>query len=167
MREFAKGSFALRQAPRPLRLIYVAFLLLVGIGVVTELGFEIERIGLTPAHVAAYYRGGEAGTVMMFPKTFGQLLEVTHAHAFMMAVIFLTLAHLFASTSTSRAMQGTVLGATFVGMVGNLAAPWLTRYGAAWCAWILLVSWGAQGAGSVVMIAVSTRECLGSPGHGP
>jgi len=160
MREFAKGSFTLRQAPRPLRLIYAAFLLLVGVGIATELGFEIERIGLTPARVAAYYRGGEDATVMTFPKTFGQLLEVTHAHAFMMAVIFLILAHLFAATSTSGALRAIVLGVAFAGMLGNLAAPWLTRYGAAWCAWILLFSWAAQGAGSVLTVAVSAWECL-------
>src|SRR5207253_2607296 len=115
---------------------------------------------LSTALVAAYYRGGEDATVMTFPKTFGQLLEVTHAHAFMMAVIFLILAHLFAATSTSGALRAIVLGVAFAGMLGNLAAPWLTRYGAAWCAWILLFSWAAQGAGSVLMVAVSAWDCL-------
>ena len=160
MREFAKASFTLRQAPRPLRLIYAAFLLLVAVGIATELGFQIERIGLTPARVAAYYRGGEDGAVMTFPKTFGQLLEVTHAHAFMMAVIFLILAHLFAATSASNTLRAPVLGLTFAGIVGNLAAPWLTRYGAPSGAWLLLSSWAAQGVGSVLMVAVSIWECL-------
>jgi hypothetical protein len=36
---------------------------------------------------------------MAFPKPVGHLLAVTHAHAFMMAVIFLVLAHLFVATS--------------------------------------------------------------------
>src|SRR5207248_8261696 len=100
MREFAKGSFTLRQAPRPLRLIYAAFLLLVGVGIATELGFEIERIGLTPARVAAYYRGGEDATVMTFPKTFSQLPEVKHAHDSMMDVISLIHAPHLDVTST-------------------------------------------------------------------
>ena len=160
MREFAKASFTLRQAPRPLRFIYAGFLFLVAIGIGTELGFQIERIGLTPARVAAYYRGGEDGAVMTFPKTFGQLLEVTHAHAFMMAVIFLILAHLFAATSASHALRAIVIGLTFAGMVGNLAAPWLTRYGAASGAWLLVSSWAAQGIGSVFMVAVSIWECV-------
>lgn len=160
MRDFAKASFTLRQAPRPLRLIYAAFLLLVAVGIATELGFQVERIGLTPARVSAYYRGGEVGAVMTFPKTFGQLLEVTHAHAFMMAVIFLILAHLFAATSASSTLRAIVLGLTFAGMMGNLAAPWLTRYGAASGAWLLLSSWAAQGIGSVLMVAVSIWECL-------
>jgi hypothetical protein len=64
----------------------------VAIGFATQLGFQVGRIGFSPEAIAAYYRGGESGGVMTFPKTFGQLLEVSHAHAFTMAVIFLILA---------------------------------------------------------------------------
>jgi hypothetical protein len=38
MREFAKGQFTLRQAPRALRLIYAGFLLLAALGFVTSSG---------------------------------------------------------------------------------------------------------------------------------
>src|SRR5262245_14192702 len=105
MREFGKGSFSLRQAPRPLRMIYAGFLFLSSIGFLSQLGFQLGRIGFRPAAIAAYYRGGEGGGVMTFPKTFGQLLEVTHAHAFVMAIMFLILAHLFASTSAPPAFK--------------------------------------------------------------
>src|SRR5215831_63480 len=104
MREFGKGQFSLRDAPRPLRLIYAGFLLLAGLGLLTQVAFQVGRIGLTPHAIASYYRGSE-GTeggerdVMTFAKTFGQLVEVTHAHAFVMAVVFLIVAHLFVSTS--------------------------------------------------------------------
>jgi hypothetical protein len=164
MREFAKGRFSLRQAPRRLRLIYAAFLLLVGLGVVSQLGFQIARIGVTPRAIATYYRGGESGDVMTFPKTFGQLLEVAHAHAFVMAIVFLILAHLFVATSAPNSVKVAVLSATFVGTLGDVLAPWLVRYGAAWCAWITLASWAAQGAGTVVLITVSAGSCVGSGG---
>jgi hypothetical protein len=160
MREFAKGEFRLRQAPRPLRLIYAGFLLLVAIGFATQLGFQIGRIGLSPEAIAAYYRGGESGGVMTFPKTFGQLLEVSHAHAFTMAVIFLILVHLFASTATPPAVKGVVLGITFAGLLGDLIAPWLVRYVAAACAWVELLSWIAQGIGNAVLVGVGAWESL-------
>ena len=160
MREFAKGQFTLGQAPLALRLIYTGFLLLAALGFVTQLGFQIGRIGVTPEAIAAYYRGGESGGVMTFAKTFGQLLEVSHAHAFVMAVIFLILAHLFASTETPPAVKSVVLAVTFAGLLGGLIAPWLTRYVAARCAWIVLFSWIAQGAGSAVLVVVSGWECL-------
>ena len=97
---------------------------------------------------------------MSFPKTFGQLLEVTHAHAFMMGVVFLVLAHLFVSTRASNRIKGLLLAVTFAGTLGDLAGPWLVRYGAAGCAWILLGAWLAQGAGSFAMAVISGWECL-------
>jgi len=64
---------------------------LVAIGLVTQLGIQSGRI--------------ESGDVMVFPKTATQLLELTHAHAFTMAVIFLVLAHLFAATSVPEPVK--------------------------------------------------------------
>src|SRR5262245_38603332 len=128
MRQFAAGQFSLRTAPRRLRLIYAGFLVPTAIGALTQLGFQLGRIGLRPAAIAADYRGGESGDTMTFAKTFGQLLEVTHAHAFVMAVTFLILAHLFVATSASDAIKATVLAVTFAGMLGDLLAPWLVRY---------------------------------------
>jgi len=160
MREFAKTQFRLRDAPRPLRLIYGGFLVFAALGFLSQLGFQIGRIGLTPHAIAVYYRGGESAQVMTFPKTFGQLLEVSHAHALMMAVVLLILSHLFVSTGASPLFKGAVLVVTFVGMLGDLLAPWLIRYGAAWCAWTELVAWAAEGVGSAILVAVSAWGCL-------
>lgn|SRR5215510_8198146 len=166
MREFGKGGFSLRSAPRRLRLVYAGFLVLTAIGFATQLGFEIGRIGLTPAAIATFYRGSERGDVMIFPKTAAQLLEVTHAHAFMMAVIFLILAHLFVSTSVPATLKTVVLTLTFAGTIGDLVSPWLVRYGAASCAWIALGSWIAQGAGNLVLLGISGWECLWGQANG-
>ncbi|HEV8441006.1 MAG TPA: hypothetical protein VGT40_23205 [Methylomirabilota bacterium] len=161
MREFAKGQFTLRQAPRALRLIYAGFLFLTALGLLSQLGFQVGRIGLSPQAIARYYRGDDTGAVMAFPKTFGQLLEVTHAHTFMMAVVFLVLAHLFAATDVADIVKSIVLAASFTGLLGDLAAPWLIRYVAARCAWIALVSWMFQWAGLAALIGMSGWECLG------
>jgi hypothetical protein len=166
MRQFAGGPFSLGQAPLRLRLIYAGFLLLVSVGFLTQLGFQFGRIGLTPAAIAAYYRGGESGDTMTFAKTFGQLLEVTHAHAFVMAVIFLILAHLFVATPVSDATKAVVLIVAFGGTAGDLLAPWLVRYVAAPFAWIVLASWLALGIGMAAMIVVSAWACL-SPAERP
>jgi hypothetical protein len=163
VREFGKAGFSLRRAPAPLRLVYGGFLLLLLPGLLSQLAFHVGRIGLTPSAVATYYRGGEQGEVMAFPKTFGQLLELTHAHAFTMSVVFLILAHLFVSTSVSDRFKAGVLTVTFLGLFGDLAAPWLVRYGGAWCAWIALAAWGLEAAGIATLMAVTGWECLGRP----
>jgi len=145
-----------------LRVVYGGFLILATLGMLSQLGFQIERIGVTPRTVAQYYRGGEERGVMAFPKGAGQLLEVSHAHAFMMAVMFLILAHLFVATGAPASFKTIVLSATFGGMLGDLVAPWLIRYGAAWWAWLDVASWMAQGVGAMIAIVVSGRECIGA-----
>jgi hypothetical protein len=161
VREFGKGGFSLRRAPAPLRLIYGAFVALTVPGLLSQIAFHVGRIGLTPAAIAAYYRGSEAQDVMAFPKSFGQLLEVTHAHAFTMPVVFLILAHLFVSTGVSDRLKGVTLVATFAGLLGDLLAPWLVRYGAAGFAWFALAVWILEAAGSAVLVTVTGWECLG------
>jgi hypothetical protein len=167
VREFAKAQFKLAQAPPPLRWIYAGFLLLIAAGFSTQLAFQIGRIGFSPSAVATYYRGSDAGDVMAFPKNFGQLVEVTHAHAFVFAIVFLILAHLFAATSVSDRVKVIVLALAFVGTVGDLVAPWLVRYGAAWCAWLALFAWSAQGLGNFALVVISGWECVtGHPARG-
>jgi hypothetical protein len=163
VREFGKGGFSLRHAPATLRLVYAGFLALLAPGVLSQLAFHVGRIGLTPTAVATYYRGGEQGEVMAFPKTAGQLLELTHAHAFTMSVVFLILAHLFVSTSVSDRFKVSALAATFLGLFGDLASPWLVRYGAAWFAWLALAEWAAEAAGVLTLVAVTGWECRGRP----
>jgi hypothetical protein len=160
VREFAKGPFSLREAPRALRTIYAGFLLLTLIGLASQLGFQAGRIGFRPAAIARYYRGDDTGLVLAFPKTFGQLLEFTHAHAFVMAVFFLILAHLFAGAAVPPVFKSLVLAVTFGGILGDLVGPWLTRYVAAGFAWVVLASWIAEGGGLAALVAISGWECL-------
>lgn len=160
MREFARTQFRLRDAPRALRTIYAGFLLLTLIGLATQVGFQAGRMGFHPAAIARYYRGDDTGLVMVFPKTFGQLLELTHAHAFVMAVVFLILAHLFAGTAVPVAVKTAVLGVTFGGLLGDLVGPWLTRYVAAAFSWVVLASWIPEDGGLVVLVLISGWECV-------
>jgi hypothetical protein len=162
MRQFASTQFRLRTAPVWLRLVYAGFLCITAVGLLTQAGFQAERLGWAPAQIARYYRGGETVEGMSFPKPLGHLVEVTHAHAFMMAVIFLVLAHLFAASSVSPRLKGVTICAVFAGMLGDLVAPWLIRYAWAGFAWLLIASWIALWAGGLAMIGVSLWECLAS-----
>ena len=98
---------------------------------------------------------------MAFPKTFGQLLEVTHAHAFTMALVLLVLAHLFVATGVSARTKGTAVAWAFAGTCGGLATPWAVRYVSGGFAMRVLLSRLAQAAATWTMLAVSAYECLG------
>lgn len=160
MREFASGRFRLRESPGWLRLVYGGFLLLTAVGLLTQAGFQAGRIGVSPTRIAIYYRGGETPQALSYPKSFGYLVEVTHAHAFVMGVTFLVLAHLFLGTSAlGPRAKGAVIVSSLAGMIVDLAAPWLIRYVAAGFAWLQLASWAALWLGTGTMLCLSFWEC--------
>jgi hypothetical protein len=161
MRNFAVPGFRLSQAPWETRLVYTGFLGFTLIGLVTIGMFQAVQIGVRLSEVAAYYRGGETGTTMTFPKTFVQLLEVTHFHAFIMGVVFLVLGHLLLATGLSRRWKGGLLLSALLGSMGDLAGGWLIRYVSAGCALLQLLGWLLFWIGYGGMLMASVWEMWG------
>jgi hypothetical protein len=54
---------------------------------VTNFALFFSRLGFTAASIAAYYRGSEAE--FRPPRTAGAMLEVTHGHLPVMAIVLL------------------------------------------------------------------------------
>lgn len=156
MRAFGGNNYLLRDARVEVRLVYTGFLLLVLIGMGTMVAFQVYHIGPTPGRVAAYYRGGEVGGEMTFPKTFRQLVEVTHFHSFIMAVVYLVLAHLFIATTVRPSWKRGLVIVAFGGLVGDMVSPWLIRYLSGAFAYGQLVAWAAEwvGFGAFVLVPI-------------
>jgi len=87
----------------------------------TNFAIYFSKMGLTPASVQNYYLGSEANYTL--PKTYQSMLEVTHAHLPMMALVVLLLTHLL----------------IFVPLL-NEGSGWLTRFVNANFAWMKLVA---------------------------
>jgi hypothetical protein len=158
MKAFGTNGYLIRNARVEVRLIYTGFLLLTLIGMLTMAAFELWHIGPTPERIATYYRGGESGTEMSFPKTFRQLVETTHFHSFIMGIEYLVLAHLFVATTVRPSVKRWVVVTAFAGLVGDLLSPWLIRYASAGFAYVLLLSWAAEWIGFGAFIGVPIRE---------
>ena len=141
MREFGKPGFRLAQLPRDGKWVYTGFLVFAGLGFCTNGLFQFTRIGLTLNQIALYYRGGELEQSMTFPKTFAQLLELTHFHTFITGVIFLILAHLVIATATSPWLKTSLIILACAGSFGDLASYWLIRYVSPVFAALQLLSW--------------------------
>jgi len=165
MRTFATSGYLLRDARLEIRLVYTGFLLLVLVGMVTMAAFQVHHIGPTPSSVAAYYRGGEVGGQLTFPKTFRELVEVTHFHSFIMGVVYLVLAHLFVATPLRPAVKQALIVLTFAGLLGDLLAPWVIRYVAAAFAYLQLGAWLAQWIGFGAFVVVPIGEMWFSNGR--
>jgi hypothetical protein len=161
MRDFAAPAFRLSRASHDIRLVYTGFLLLVSMGLVTMGGMEVLRVGVRPAAIAAHYRGGEIGEEMAFPKSAGALMEVAHFHAFIMAVVFLILAHLFVATGFSSRTKWAWIGLAFISTAADLAGPWAVRYMAGGFAALLVAVWAGMWASYGVLISGALWEMWG------
>jgi len=72
------------------------------------LALSAGRIGISPAAIAAYYRGGSGE--MSFPKELWQLMEEAHFHLFSIPIVLLILTHLLFATVAHAAPGGHLAG---------------------------------------------------------
>lgn len=85
-----------------------------------------SKMNLTPTSVIDYYRGNE--DLYTLPRTFGSMLEVTHGHLPVMAMVALLLTHLFIFTPFAKWVKATLIIAFFGSALLSEASSWLVRY---------------------------------------
>ena len=93
---------------------------------VTNFALFVSRLGLTPSSVASYYLGSEAD--YRPPRTAGSMLEVTHAHLPMMALVMLLLTHLLIFAPYSRRTRVLLIVGAFVSAALEEGSGWLVRF---------------------------------------
>ncbi len=93
---------------------------------VSNFAIFFAKMNLTPASVQAYYLGSEEQFTM--PKTYQAMLEVTHAHLPMMAIVVLLLTHLLIFAPYSFKAKVVFIAASFLLALSNEAAGWLVRF---------------------------------------
>jgi hypothetical protein len=158
VRAFGASGYLLSDARLEVRLVYTGFLALVVVGMLTMAAFQLKHVGPTPERIAIYYRGGMREAAMVFPKTFRELVEVTHFHAFIMGVVYLVLAHLFLATSAPDAVKRAGIVVAFVGLAGDLVGVWLVRYVAAAFAWLQVGFWLCEWVGFAAFVGWALWE---------
>lgn len=161
MKQFTFPAYKLSTASHEVKLIYTGFLIFMAVGMLTIGLYQFKRIGATYDLVVAYYRGGDLGQEVSYQKTFTQLLETTHFHAFIMGMTFLTLAHLFIATSLGPRVKWFFLGLTFFSAQVDIAGPWLIRYLSPGFALLQLASWLAMWVGYGTLILLPLYEMWG------
>jgi magnesium-transporting ATPase (P-type) len=161
LKHFTYPVYRLSAASREIKIIYTGFLIFIAVGMLTIGLYQFKRIGATYDLVAAYYRGGELEQEMTYPKTFTQLLETTHFHAFIIGISFLTLAHLFIGTSLSSRAKWFFIGLAFFSSQADIAGPWLIRYLSPAFALLQLASWLGMWLGYGALILLPLYEMWG------
>jgi hypothetical protein len=84
------------------------------------------HMGLSPDSVARHYRGSEEEFVAA--RTYGSMLEVTHFHLPMMAMVLLVLTHLAIFLPWRTGARVALIVGTFAFALLGEAAGWLVRF---------------------------------------
>jgi len=108
------------------RFIYTVFLAFCAVSYGVMVALALHRSGVALDGIATYYRGDEAQ--MIYGKTRGEMLEVTHFHMFAMPLMLFVQGHLFLLTTWPRRVKVAFVVAGAVGIALDLAAPWLIVY---------------------------------------
>ena len=133
-----------RTLPAPTRVLAYWLTIVQVVGYTTSLIYVWWTTRLTPAGIVGHYRGvdpsaGEGD--MHFPKSFAEMLTLTHTHLLSMAAIFALSGVCLALSSGVRASWRTFLIAEpFVALLVSFAAMWLMRYADPRFAWLLEAS---------------------------
>lgn len=129
---FAYQRFKLWRAPLQTRVLLTLFNAMIVLATAVSIVMYRVRTGLTPGGTRTYYLGNEgtaaAGDEMFFARSFKELLDVTHDHAFSQPFLFFVLCHIFALTRVSDRTKIVVYVASFGSVLVDLAAPYLIRY---------------------------------------
>jgi hypothetical protein len=104
----------------------LALLLLAGFWV-TNVALYFGHMSLDPASVVAYYRGNESE--FMPPRSAESMLEVTHMHLPMFALVLLLLTHLLLFAPMRNGAKLAFVLTAFGSALLFEAAGWLTRFG--------------------------------------
>lgn len=92
----------------------------------TNCAMFFSRMSLDPASVAVYYNGSEAE--FRPPRSAASLLETTHAHLPMMALVLLLLNHLLLFVPLRRRAKLVVIVGSFACALLDESGGWLVRF---------------------------------------
>lgn len=117
------------------------------------------KVGLSYESVVEYYRGSEES--FRPPRSYMGLLEEAHFHFFSMAVLLVTLNHLFLFTGRGNTEKLLVITASYGAAFLDIAGGWLVRYAAAEFAYVKIASFVVLQASLAYLMAVVTFYLFG------
>ena len=123
--------------------------------VATNFLLFFDRMDLTPSSVVGYYRGSEED--FRPARTYGSMLEVSHGHMAMMALVLLVLTHLVIFAPFPPRWKKAFISIPFLAALINEGAGWLTRFvdpGFAWLKIAGFLTLQASLAGLLLTLAV-------------
>ena len=117
------------------------------------------KVGLSYESVVEYYRGSQE--TFRPPRSYMGLLEEAHFHFFSMAVLLVTLNHLFLFTKRGNGEKLLVVASSYGSAFLDIAGGWLVRYAAPEFAYLKIASFVVLQASLLYLMAVVTFYLFG------
>lgn len=127
----------------------------------TSIMMYFARMSLDPASVATYYLGSEADFVPA--RSYASMLEVTHMHLPMIAMVMLLLTHLVIFAEFSFELKVGLIVVSFLSSLLNEASGWLVRFVHPGFAWLKVASFVVSQASVAFLIGALTWFLWVSP----
>jgi hypothetical protein len=144
--------------------ISLTLLLLFGFWL-TNLVLYLSKMGLSPESVVTYYNGSEEE--FLPPRTMGSMLEVTHAHLAMMAMVLLLLTHLVIFSPFGKGLKLFFVLATFGAAIASESGGWLVRFVSPSFAPVKIVGFfSLEALLGTLLVVVAWNLWRGSPANG-
>ncbi len=105
---------------------------------VTNFALYFAKMSLSPLSVKNYYLGSEENYTM--PRTYQSMLEVTHSHLPMMALVVLLVTHLLIFVPYAPRTKVLLIVGGFALALLNESAGWLVRFVHPAFAWLKVMS---------------------------
>jgi hypothetical protein len=123
MKYMEQGGF--QNNPLTRLTLWGTFIFLTGLWV-SNFGMFFSRMGLSPSSVTAYYLGSDE--TFQPARTYGSMVESSHGHFAMMAMVLLVLTHLTIFVPGPRRLKAAFVGGTFATTFLAEASGWLVRF---------------------------------------
>ena len=155
-----------RDAPPTLRALGRWVTLVQVVGYTTGLLYVRHTTGMTPPGVSEQYRGSDSTAVteaaMKFPKSYAEMLNITHTHLLGMLVIFvLSGVALALCERPSERWRRLLIIEPFAALLTSFSAMWLMRYVDPAFSWLLTLSSGLMALTFYVQSFFVLRELAG------
>lgn len=138
----AAPEWSWRRVPPVLRSMWRWLTVVQCVGYTTALIYVRQTTRMLPTGIAAHYRGADSTEgAMEFPKSFAEMLTITHTHLLAMAVIFvLSGVGLSLCERVPERWKRVLVVEPFLALLVSFGAMWLMRYVDARFSYLLALS---------------------------
>lgn len=160
----------LHRLPRSQRILYTGVLAFMTAGTFAHALHQHLRAGLTPAGIAAWYRGNEddpAATLLLFPKTLAETAGDVETALVTYVLALLVLGSIVARSDAPARVRAALIGGYAAATLAAAASPLLVRYAGGGWAWLHLGATAALAALAVAITSIAVRDMWARRAAGP